>query len=70
MTVLSINSKELQRKILEHGGHLERQGAKHRVYAGPYGRFTVPHSPRGVVTGAMVRSAAHALGTTTRDLLR
>lgn len=70
MSVLSLTTSELHDLILERGGHLARHGAKHDVYKGPLGTFTVPNGKRKPVTGAIVRSAARALGTTTRDLLR
>ena len=69
MTVLAITTKELHQRIISHGGRLERNGAKHTVYSGPHGRFTVPQGRRKPVTGAIVRSAACALGTTTKVLL-
>ena len=70
MTVMAITTKELHKLVLEHGGRLERNGNKHAVYKGPLGTFTIPYGPRKPVTGAMMRSVAQALGTTTRDLLR
>lgn len=69
MTVLSITTRELHTKVLERGGRLERHGAKHDVYSGPLGTFTVPNGKRKPITGAIVRSAARCLGTTTKDLL-
>ena len=69
MTVLSITTLELHKRVLEHGGTLERHGAKHDVYSGPLGTFTIPNGRRKPVTGAIVRSAAHCLGTTIQDLL-
>jgi hypothetical protein len=69
MTVLSITTLELHKRILERGGRLERHGAKHDVYKGPLGTFTVPNGKRKPVTGAIVRSAARGLGTTIQDLL-
>jgi len=69
MTVLAITTLELHKRVLEHGGTLERHGAKHDVYSGPLGTFTIPNGRRKPVTGAIVRSAAHCLGTTIQDLL-
>lgn len=69
MTVLSITTRELHAKVLERGGQMMRHGAKHDVYAGPLGTFTIPNGRRKPITGAVVRSAARCLGTTTKDLL-
>jgi hypothetical protein len=69
MTVLSISPRELERRCLARGAFLERNGAKHKVYRGPLGTFTISHGPRSAVTGRMVSTAARALGTTTKALL-
>lgn len=71
--ILPITGKELHKRILEHGGTLERQGAKHLVYVGPHGRFTVPGGKgrhKHNITGAVVASAARCLGTTSKKLIR
>jgi hypothetical protein len=73
MTVLSISSREMHEKVTARGCVLVRIN-KHAVYKAPNGHsFTMP-SPCGSrghrkVTGAIVRAAARALGTTTKELL-
>lgn len=69
MTVLAIKGRELHNRALERGGVLIRHGARHDVWRGPLGTFTIPNGRNKPITGAIVRCAARALGTTTRDLL-
>ena len=73
MTVLAITTKEMHEVVTARGCVLVRIN-KHAIYKAPNGHsFSMP-SPCGSrghrkVTGAIVRSAARALGTTTKDLL-
>jgi hypothetical protein len=74
MTVLAITSRDLHKRVLEHGCELVRTN-KHAVYRAPSGRCFAMPSPCGAVghrkvTGAIARSAARAIGISTKELLR
>jgi hypothetical protein len=69
MTVLAITTTELARRCEARGATLERHGAKHDVWRGPLGTFTIPNGRRKAVTGRIVSLAAQRLGTTTKDIL-
>ena len=74
MTVISMSPRDFHKRVTRLGCRLVRHG-RHAVYEAPSGHtFAAPHQSAGrrhtVITGAIVRSAARALGIPTKDLMK